>query len=360
MKTMKYLAVIALSFSFSVAFAQKNLSDDDRIRIVPYISNQIENITPIVKNNLRSKLAQIVSRNGYSGYSGIRSRFIITPNISVLTKEVIAGAPTKVALTLDLALFVGDGIDGTKYASTNLELKGVGTNETKAYIAALKQISPRNKYIKELLEEGKISIVNYYNTNCDFIIGDIKKQEAVRNYEAALDMAMSVPTVSKKCYNRAAERLKPIFQKLIDTDCKELMKQGRLAWAKGEDYRAASQAATYLSGIDPASSCYPELKRFVYDIKNELRKDEQELKDKMKEDEDYRKGQVDKAWDFVLQKQRDLTDYRLKELEAYREVNIERARNQPKEIKEIKEVKEIREIRDTRRPVEIYKISGWW
>ena len=88
MKKVKFILALLLVGS-SVVFAQKNLSDNERIAILPYVSSQVEYLPTIAKNNLQSKLAQIVSSNGYGqsiGFSG--NRFIITPNISVLTKDI--------------------------------------------------------------------------------------------------------------------------------------------------------------------------------------------------------------------------------------------------------------------------------
>lgn len=339
MKKLLNIFVFACIISITQVNAQRNnLSDSERVKIVPYVPQQIENISLIVRNNLQSKLAQIVTKNGFAGSTGFTNRFIIVPNISVLTKEVVAGAPTRIALTLDVALFVGDGIDGTKYSSTNITVQGVGINETKAYISAIKNIKANNKEITNVLEDAKSRIIDYYDNNCNFIIADIEKYEDARELDKALGMAMSVPTVSKSCYKKAARKVKPIFEKIINTDCKELMKNAQIAWNKGEDYDAANEAAVFLRKIDPASSCYSDLERLVSDIKKELRKDENEIKDEIKENKEYKRKQAEKEWDFILQKQRDLTAYKLKEIEAYKQVNIERAKNQKKtDIYNIKE-----------------------
>lgn len=321
MKALKHIVFIVACIVFSQTNAQRKLSDEERITITPHVSDQVEFVSPIVKNNLSSKLNQIVARNGYGGSLGFENRFIITPNISVLTKDIIQGSPTRIAITLDVALFVGDGFDGIKYASTNLTLKGVGTNETKAYLSAIKRIRPTNKKIRTLLAEARESIVDYYADNCDFIIGDIEKLEDTNDYYAALKMAMSVPTVSKKCYEKASKKVKPIYKKLIDNDCEMLMLEAKSAWNLGHNIEAASNASKYLNDIDPASSCYPDVKDFVKTIS-----------DKIKEDSG-------KTWDFTLKKDKDFTEYSLKELDAYKEVNLEKAKNQPKEV---------------------YKIGDWW
>lgn len=323
MKSSTRLVILAFYLFALGIHAQKKLSDTERITIIPYVSNQIEFISPIVKNNLQSKLAQIVTRNGYGGSLGFESRFIITPNISVLAKNIIPGAPTKVTLTIDVALFVGDGISGIKYASTNLTLKGVGNSENKAYISALKNIRANNSNVKQLLAEAKTSIIDYYNKNCDFIIGDIKKLKDVGRFDDALNKAMSVPSLSSKCYKKSSKMVKPLYENLINQECKELITQAKIVWSKGEDMNAANEAATYLSEINPASSCYGDLEKLVSSIKTKLRETE-------KEEKELEEKEKNKEWDFMLKKHQDLNDVKLKEIEAYRAVNIERAKNQQK------------------------------
>lgn len=39
------------------------------------------------------------------------------------------------ALVLDVTLYIGDGIEGTKFASTSIQVKSVGTNETNYFTA---------------------------------------------------------------------------------------------------------------------------------------------------------------------------------------------------------------------------------
>ena len=126
-----FLAVFFI-VAAQISVAQEK-SNTDRIAILPYVSDQVEYLPSI---------AQIVSQNGFGSSTGYTNRFIITPNVSVLNKYVVSGAPTKISLELEVAIFVGDGVTGVKYASTSLNVKGVGLNEAKAYMSAVKSIRP--------------------------------------------------------------------------------------------------------------------------------------------------------------------------------------------------------------------------
>ncbi|MGB1137283.1 MAG: hypothetical protein ACPGZQ_08530, partial [Flavobacteriaceae bacterium] len=176
--------------------AQNNMGKVDdlgRIAIVPYVTDQVENFPEIAKNNLRSKMAQILTKNGIAGSAGFSSQFIMVPNVSVLSKDVVAGAPPKVAVNLEVAFFVGDGVNGVKYGSTAVYAKGVGSNETKAYVAALRNISSSNKELANLVETAKSRIVEYYNDNCDFILKEAESMAAQNDYDQALYTLSSVP-----------------------------------------------------------------------------------------------------------------------------------------------------------------------
>ena len=95
-----FLAICVLGVSLT-ALAQNTAGKSDdgaRIALTPYIPAQIEGLTPAVKASLSNKLSQIATANGLGGSSN--SRFIITTNVSVLTKDITPTAPPMHAYTL--------------------------------------------------------------------------------------------------------------------------------------------------------------------------------------------------------------------------------------------------------------------
>ena len=151
----KISAIITFAMVLSVLqlSARNAFEGAGSISMSGYVSDQIEGLPPISKSFLENKLGQIVTQNGITN-GPLGSRFIITPNISVLTKDILPGPPPMHALTLSVTFYIGDGIDGRKFASRSISVKGVGTNETKAYNEALKQINVSDPLLVALLEEG--------------------------------------------------------------------------------------------------------------------------------------------------------------------------------------------------------------
>ena len=94
------------------------------------------------------------------GGGQVNPRFIITANVNIGTKDIISGPPQMIAQNLDVTLFVGDAMTNTIFSSTTLNLKGVGTNENKAFIEAFKTINTKNKEVLTFLEEGKKKIIS--------------------------------------------------------------------------------------------------------------------------------------------------------------------------------------------------------
>ena len=135
-KIVTLLALVVLGFN---SFSQAKSEDMGRIVLAAYVPQQVDKMSDAARTMLTNKLSQIVAANGFGG-STMNERFIITANLVTLTKDLTATAPPMTALGLEVTFYIGDGIEGTKFASKSVQVKGVGTNETKAYIEAIKQI----------------------------------------------------------------------------------------------------------------------------------------------------------------------------------------------------------------------------
>ncbi|RAV30194.1 hypothetical protein [Sinomicrobium soli] len=298
------------------------LDDTGRIAIAAYVSDQVDYLPPSAANQLQSRLAQVVTANGLGDSGGYFPRFIITPNISVLDKHVVTAAPPKVLLTLEVAIFVGDGISGKKFGQTAITVKGVGKTETKAYIAALRNIRADAPQVNALLANAKNRILEYYNTECDFILKEAEALAGQNRYDEALAQLMSVPETARDCYNQALDMTAPLYRQKIDYDCKVLLNQARNTWNAGQDYNAATEAAAYLNQIDPNAACYGEVRTFAGEVRRRVE-------------------QVDnREWNFILKQEDNRTQVDMQGLKSYREISLERARNQPQHMS--------------------YNIRDWW
>ncbi len=303
MKKIIYLAV----FFASIALTAQDNNKNDGITLGAYIPAQAESIPTSSKQMLLNKLGQVITKNGISGGFS-NSRFVITPNITVLSKDIMPSAPPKVALNLELTLYLGDGIAGNLFASESLELKGIGTNETKAYMSAIKRLNPKNKAVQNFITEGKTKIIEYYNNNCSLIL---KKASTLENgrLEEALMLLTSVPEAST-CFNKVKSKIRILYQRLIDRDCKQKLREASAIWAANQNINAANDAAALLSSIEPEAKCNAQVKSLFSKISKRV------------------KELSDRDWNYQLK----VLDVSKQYIKAARDVGVAYGKGQPSTV----------------------------
>jgi hypothetical protein len=121
----------------------------NRLALTVWIPETIDGLTPAAGQNLRNKLGQIISRSGIFAEDGA-SRFIMTANVITIDKHVLPTALPKYMYTMDVTLYIGDGLEGTQFSSYNSTVSGVGNTETKAYMAALGNIKTNDRNFRQL------------------------------------------------------------------------------------------------------------------------------------------------------------------------------------------------------------------
>lgn len=314
---MRHTVTIFICFFIAISgtFAQNDFGEnDDSARIIlstflPYS----DEFPASVQNNFENKLSAIAAANGMGG-STSNSQFIITGNIDIISKDITPTAPPMHAYTLDVTLFIGDGINGIKFSSHSASLKGVGTNETKALISALKNLNPRDRNYERFIEEGKKSIVQHYNSNCDFLIQNAENLANLNNFDAAIYSLSNVPEVSRECYTKSMEAIIPIFKKKIDRDCQIKFNEANTIWSTGQDLDAANKAGRIMATIDPNAGCYNQ----VIALNKDIGKKVKELNDR--------------DWDFMMKQEQDRVDNRKATLNAIKAVGEAYGKGQPQNV----------------------------
>ena len=348
----KIIVILFLTFVAINTNAQVKLDDFGRIVLNTYLPDNIA-IPAEAKNLLLTKITQITSNNGMGG-SQANPRFVITVNVNLGTKDIIAGPPQMIAQNIDITFFVGDAVTNTIFSNTTLSLKGVGTNENKAFIDALKTINPKNKEVLAFLEEGKTKIINYYSTNCDFIIKDAQTLVKQEKYDEAIYQLSLVPDVCKDCYFKCLDTLTQIYQQKIDADCKVKFNEAKVTWTAAQTPNGAEKAGDILSAINPMANCQKDVTAFIKVIDAKLKADEKArwqfkmkqyadkiamqkekvriAEEKGKRDDNYRENQSQR--DAISQEKQSTRNYELDKIRinSYREIAIEIAKNQPKSV----------------------------
>jgi hypothetical protein len=284
-------------------------NEKDRITLTAWVPEQIEDMPIAAQKNLENKLSQIITANGIGGT--YNSRFIITANVTVMTKDITATAPPMHAYTLNITFYIGDGFEGKAFSSYSTTAKGVGENETKAYMAALKNIKTNDPAYQSFIDKGKVKIIEYYNSQCDMIIKEAKVLAGMNHFDEAIWKLTSVPTACTDCWNKCMVALAPIFQQKIDFECKTKLLEATNIWNAGQSWDAAQQAGSILATIDPKSACFNESKALSNTISKRIQ-------------------EVDKReWNLIYEKEVGLERDMIK---AYRDVGVAYGNGQPQNV----------------------------
>jgi hypothetical protein len=261
------LALVLLVSASVYTKAQNQLGKADdlaRISLTPIVPDELKHIPDNARKLLTNKLSNVAARNGLSG-SATNPRFVITANVDILTKDITPTAPPKTAITLSVTFYIADVVAQTVFASTILEVKGVGDNDTKAYTSALDRIAPQNPQLRGMIEEGKTKIIEYYNSQCDFILKDAQAKADMKAYDHALYILTSIPSICKECYDKAMTMVPAMYQQFVDYKCMEDVTKAKAFWGK-KDY---DNALKYLAEVLPDSKCYEDASALYKKIEQE-------------------------------------------------------------------------------------------
>ncbi|WP_339708508.1 hypothetical protein [uncultured Kriegella sp.] len=306
---MKRLFLLIALLFIVLGKAQYNQDNND-VLLGVYVPEQAENIPNNARSLLRTRLMQLITANGISG-NVLRPRFFVVPRIAVLGKEILGTAPSRVVLDLEMALIIGDNETekGNLFHTEFVNLKGVGQNEQKAYIAAIKRIAPKNPKLIAFLEHTKKEIINYYEEHCEEVKKKAYALKAQDQTEEAVKIIANIP-LSSNCYAENEDDIGTFFQNALDQKCRQQLNTARSIWYADQSLEGAKEAGKVLSKIEPRAWCKDELKLLYKEIATRVR----EL--------------GDNEWLLTLKE----VDVAGQSTKYAREILLEYAKNQPQHI----------------------------
>jgi len=316
-KKINFLLAIGFSLmTFGFVTAQNNpgkTNQSNRISLKPIVADQAEDLPGSASSLLENKMQQIATFNGL-GASSTSPRFIITVNLSVISKDIIPGPPTLIAMNIDATFYIADYRTQTVFSTKTISLKAVGDNPNKAYIDGIKNINANSDEFKSFVEEGKNKIIAYFNDKCDFIIQDAKALVSQKKYQEAIFQLTSVPDVCEDCYKKTSSALGPIFKIYMNDLSIRNLASARAIWAANPNSSGANEVSGLLSQILPDAACYNDCQILVKSIQKKVLSDE------------------NKNWDFQMKQYNNNVSMENQRLNAYREIGIAYAANQPKTV----------------------------
>ena len=239
------------------------------------------------KLSLISKMEQAMTQNGI-GNLEYAERFVMLAKCSVVERNIAPTTPTRINQTVEVTFLIGDALENKIFASSTFDLKGIGTNEHKAWQSAFNNLNPSNPQFKDLFNIAEERIAEYYSENCQNIIKQANTLASTGKYDEAIGLLMSVPPICKDCINEAQSTAITIYGQKIDSEGRTLLSKAKNAWAANPTQEGAQIAMSYLNMIPSNSSAFNDTKELAETIETSNRTDKnreyemslQEYKDK--------------------------------------------------------------------------------
>lgn len=232
---------------------QADASNDGKISYFPIITG--DGLPAQARESLTVKMEQAISQNGF-GASSHADRFVMLAKCNVLEKDVAPTTPPRITQTVEVTFILGDVTENKTYASASFELKGIGTNETKAWQTAFNALKSGNPRFKTMFEEARGKIESYYSANCKKLIAEAHTLASTGEYDWAIHQLMSVPDICADCHNEVQAEATALYQQKIDAEGAALLAKARNAWAMSQDTEGAEAAIAYLCAVQPTSASF--------------------------------------------------------------------------------------------------------
>ncbi len=312
------LLLIITSYS---TFAQGSVSVDPfkSIQLNPRLQDDTE-IPTASQHTLAMKLRQMSDGKGIGGDLK-NPRFVITVVTNILSEEVTTTAPPMIVLNLEMNFFIGDGIKGKVFAIMTKNVKGVGTNKTKAYNSAINSIATTDSITRNFVRTGKLKIVEYYETKCDEVTREADLLVAANEYDKAIYYLSLVPKECSTCFDKSLKILRKIVPERAAFNCQSLLLKAQAQWAASLNEDGADSVAHTLSqiGINATPECKKEINKLIAEMSKTIRernniewKFKEELyKEKMNDVELVKKLSREMAVEYAKKQQVDASHYNI-------------------------------------------------
>ena len=345
-----YILMLGLCISFASLAQNTNASMDDfgRIAIRPVIVPQSK-IPSNASNLLKNKLTQILTKTGMSSNS-LDNRFILTANADLLSKEATMTAPPMIITELAVTVYIGDVQTGQLYGSYQFpNIKGMGNNDVKSYLDAVKKININDPGLAAFVDESKTKIVEYYNSQIDFIINEAKALLDTEKYNDAILLLSSVPNVCKEAHEKAMAMINEVYQKKIDTEGEALYNRAYTAWKASNTKESAEEIVALVGKINPLSSAAPKAR----ELSVEIEKHYAELEARRREIEE-------REWAFEMQKYNDEKQAAAEERAMDHQYRMTKAKYDADVAKKAYSAAAEVAKAEASRPVYNYTVVHWW
>lgn len=228
---MKRFFCLFLSLVLGLSAAAQSVNyTPGKVAFCPVFNTAFSGWPQEITDLMQNKLTQIVMQNGVGAYS---DHYVLTAKIALEDKQVTATTPAQFMVKLSVQLLAIDVNAQILIRELTLPVTGVDRSENRAYLAAIRQINPRNALVKSFIQDASDAAVAAFNRNLDVILKEARGLEAAGLYDDALYNLSLIPDT--------VDRYDEVWA--LSTEIVDRQQKAEKAAAAARAARAAEKAA---------------------------------------------------------------------------------------------------------------------
>jgi len=286
------LLTIAMLCSMSL------MAQNEYLPITVMVEDLVEPYPTTAKVQLTNKLHQMLTQQGMASLDN-NGQFVLTAFMIPQDKEVLPGPPMQIVEIMNANLYIADVVQKNVLATLEMPTKGLGRDETRSYLDAIKHLSTNSPEVAKFIQTGKDKIIAFYEQESPRIMKEALVLSEMHEYEKALYLVTAIPSQCKH-YDESLRVILQIFHAYQDYACQKLLAQAKMAWAAEQNKVGAEKAGEYLGQIYPDAACYEDAMGLYNEIKAKVLAD----------------------WHFQMKMYQDQVDLEKQRIEAARQVGI--------------------------------------
>jgi hypothetical protein len=233
--------------------------------VLPDSHTYSENVAKTFTRNMQRSITSHGMIN-----SGENSRYFVTMDYVLLSKDIVTGPPARISQEVQFNFVLADAIEQKVFSSLACSARGIGTNEEKAILSALKKIRWDDPAFDKFFSEGKAGIITYYTQRGPEIIVEARKLESMKRFNEALSLLTSVPSQCPN-YRECMRMAINVYQNKVDYEAAEPLSKARSVWAVNPTKDGADQILDILKDVPVYSKHEQEILAFIEEIKERLK-----------------------------------------------------------------------------------------
>ena len=204
------LLFLNVFISYSQEENQVGLDDINRIGLfVDVLDGGIFEGSAI--NTLTKKIDRMVLEESIG--KSVDERFGIVCKPNIIVEDIYQSTPPKYIFEFDLDFYVVDYQEKVKFGVYSVQgLKGLNPNKQRALIQGIRSVNSNSKF-SEFISDMKRKIIDYYISQCDFIIKESQTLADNDNFEESILKLSTIPQVCEECFDKSQIEMRKTYQR---------------------------------------------------------------------------------------------------------------------------------------------------